>query len=66
MFFSPGEWMPISPVNFLWLTDLHDLHGIPTPGYETRPAFTKSYSFAGSFVSEDLLNNRVKTCLTIG
>jgi hypothetical protein len=28
MFFSPGEWIPISPVNLLWLTDPHDLQGI--------------------------------------
>ena len=28
MFFSPGKWMPISPVNLLWLTDAHDLQGI--------------------------------------
>jgi len=28
MFFSPGKWMPIFPVNLLWLTDAHDLQGI--------------------------------------
>jgi hypothetical protein len=28
MFFSLEKWMPISPVNLLWLTDAHDLQGI--------------------------------------
>jgi hypothetical protein len=33
MFFSPGKWMPISPLNLHWLTDPHDLQGIPaSPG----------------------------------
>jgi hypothetical protein len=31
MFFSPEKWMAISPVNLLWLTDPHDLQGIPSP-----------------------------------
>ncbi len=31
MFFSPRKWIPISAPNFLWLTDPHDLQGIPTP-----------------------------------
>jgi|SRR5216684_4411375 len=31
MFFSPGKWMAISAVNLLWLTDPHDLHGMPVP-----------------------------------
>jgi hypothetical protein len=26
MFFSPGERMPISPMNLCWLADPHDLH----------------------------------------
>jgi hypothetical protein len=28
MFFSPGERMPISPMNVCWLTDPHDLQGM--------------------------------------
>jgi hypothetical protein len=32
MLFGPRKWMPISAVNLLWLTDPHDLQGIPTPG----------------------------------
>jgi hypothetical protein len=31
MFFGPGKWMAISALNFRWLTDPHDLQGIPTP-----------------------------------
>jgi hypothetical protein len=27
-FFSLEKWMPISPVNLLWLTDAHDLQGV--------------------------------------
>ena len=26
MLFSPGKWMPISPVNLRWLTEPHDGH----------------------------------------
>jgi len=29
IFFSPGKWMPISALNLFWLTDPHDLQGIP-------------------------------------
>jgi hypothetical protein len=34
MFFSSRKWMPISALHFLWLTDPHDLQGIPTPRLE--------------------------------
>jgi hypothetical protein len=27
--FCSGKWMAISALNFFWLTDLHDLQGIP-------------------------------------
>jgi hypothetical protein len=35
MFFSPRKWITISPLNLLWLTDPHDLQGIPTPDWQT-------------------------------
>ncbi len=37
MFFSPGKWMAISTVKFLWLIDPHDLQGIPTPRLGKEP-----------------------------
>jgi hypothetical protein len=45
MLFSPGKWIPISPVNLRWLTEPHDLHDTPPPDSETRRHLSGRVSF---------------------
>jgi len=54
--------MAISAVSLLWLTDPHDLHGIPTPDWEARPVPTETYFLHVEFTADNLPHNRVNTC----
>jgi hypothetical protein len=47
MFFSPGKWA-ISPLNLPWLTDPHDLQGIPTPTNKGPPVPPHLYNAAAA------------------
>jgi hypothetical protein len=62
MFFSPRKWITISPLNLLWLTDPHDLQGIPTPDWQTGLIPPRTHLLQGEFLySEDRSHNRINT-----
>jgi hypothetical protein len=58
MFFSPRKWMPISPVNLLWLTDAHDLQGI-FPQLDRNKCDAFSSQWVTTLENQDLVLNRL-------